>query len=60
MAPTVRASAAMGTQMKVASSRPVFFRMPVRLRKRGSRLTWGTTTGFPLWTTRPVMPSHTL
>ena len=33
---------------------------PVRFRNIGSRLTWGTTMGLPVWATRPVMPSPRL
>ena len=49
----------MGTQTKLISSLPDSLKTPVRFRKSGSRLTRGTTTGLPLWTTRPVMPSPT-
>ena len=41
-----------GTQMKIISERDLRT-TPVRSRKSGSWLTCGTTTGFPLWTTRP-------
>jgi hypothetical protein len=54
--PTVPPSSVMGTQMKLTSScRSAAF--AARCRKRGSRLTRGTTDGTPDCATLPVTPS---
>jgi hypothetical protein len=47
----------MGTHTNDISSLPDFLKTPLLSRKSGSRLTRGTITGFPLATTRPVIPS---
>ena len=59
IAPAIRSLTTTGTQMNVISERDRRT-TPVRSRKSGSWLTCGTTTGFPVSTTRPMMPSPTL
>ena len=58
-APTALRFSRIGTQTKLSSCRASSPLRAARLRNAGSRLTRGTTTGLPLSTTRPVMPSPT-
>ncbi len=58
-APTQVPAAQMGTHTKVVSSAAEPLWTPVRFRKSGSWLARGTTTGRPVSTTRPMMPSPT-